>query len=43
METNELIRTFFSYPTNEELYVFLDIPYAFLFSRKKGYYIKWTQ
>jgi EAL domain-containing protein (putative c-di-GMP-specific phosphodiesterase class I) len=33
IETNEFIRTF-SYPINEELYLFLDIPYAFLFERK---------
>lgn len=33
IETNELIRTF-SYPINEEMYVFLDIPYAFLFEQE---------
>jgi EAL domain-containing protein (putative c-di-GMP-specific phosphodiesterase class I) len=33
IETNEFIRTF-SYPINEELYLFLDIPYAFLFEKK---------
>lgn len=30
LETQEFIRTF-SYPINKELYLFLDIPYAFLF------------
>ncbi|MCT8137925.1 EAL domain-containing protein [Anaerobacillus sp. CMMVII] len=33
IETNEFIRTF-SYPINEELYLFLDIPYAFLYEKK---------
>lgn len=33
IETNEFIRTF-SYPINEELYLYLDIPYSFLFEKK---------
>lgn len=33
IDTNELIRTF-SYPINDELYLFLDIPYTFLFEKK---------
>ncbi|WNF35175.1 EAL-associated domain-containing protein [Bacillaceae bacterium IKA-2] len=33
IETNEFIRTF-SYPINEELYLFLDLSYAFLFEKE---------
>ncbi|OIJ18975.1 diguanylate phosphodiesterase [Anaerobacillus alkalidiazotrophicus] len=33
IETNEFIRTF-SYPINEELYLFFDIPYTFLFEKE---------
>lgn len=33
IETNEFIRTF-SYPIHEELYLYLDIPYEFLFEKK---------
>lgn len=32
IETNESIRTF-SYPISEELYLFLDVPYAYLFEK----------